>query len=480
MLGVETSTEIRKVHSCGIHRQKVMDTWVFTYVEPGWSIDQYGNENLYTLAGKITAHPRLKSAGLPSKGDEKVSQALSNLMKVNSPYRVAQVLGWTMACFLKCQIFTFRNEFPLLSLHGEPGSGKTSTASLFASLHGVDFVLESSPLNLPATTAFPVWTFISQATTVPRLLEEFNKSKMPRNYDVYAENFKACWNEHAVSRGTLSGVKLNGGSPSGASIQEIKLTGPVVICSEQEVNMVSLVERMIQVRLSKADKETPEFIKAFENASEARDTLKSFAKASYLAALAQHPESIKAWVDIAAAYVPNEISARPRYSYQLVIVGLMFMEHVCSIYELPILGEIRTLKSEFIAYLEENRGDISTSKKISEVDIILAKLATMAAISGSDGALPWLIKGQQYLKEGDSLYLDPLVAHAQYLRYVGQVERSVPVIESFKEFQALMKGEKYCISTTERREGFARGRAVFKLSVYEMAKKNLPVEAFED
>lgn len=480
MLGLDESTEIRKVHSCGIHRQKVMNQWVFTYVEPGWSIDQFGNENLYTLAGKLVAHPRLKSAKVPEQKDTEVSKLISAMTKVNSPSRVAQVLGWTMACFLKPLIFTFRNEFPLLSLHGEPGSGKTSTACLFAGLHGVDYNLEFSPLNLPATTAFPVWTFIAQSTTVPRPLEEFNKSKMPRNYDSYAENFKACWNEHAVSRGTLSNVKANGGSPTGAAIQEIKLTGPVMICSEQEITMVALVERTIQVRFSRQDKDCPAYVEAFEFASSRKEELRGFAKACYLEAISLSTDEVKGWIEIAAAYVPTEISARPRYSYQVVLAGLMFLEKVCQRYELEVLGDIGAIRQEFVEWMNDSRESISTSKKVSEVDHILCKLASMAAISANDGAIPWLVKRQSYIKVDDSLYIDPLVAHPQYLRYVAQVEHGIPVIESYKEFINLIKGERYCISTTERLDGFARGRPVLKLSVYELAKKNIPVEAFED
>lgn len=480
MLGVEGSTEIRKVNSCGIHRQQVGTEWVFTYVEPGWSYDQFGNENLYTLAGKITAYPRLRGVSLPAMKDKKVSEILENLMRVNQPHRVAQVLGWTMAAFLKCQIFTFRNEFPLLSLHGEPGSGKTSTASVFAALHGVDYRLEFTPLNLPATTAFPVWTFISQSNTVPRLLEEFNKSKMPRNYDIYTENFKACWNEHAVSRGTLANVRLNGGSPSGAIIQEIKLSGPVVLCSEQEINTPSLVERTVQVRFSQKDKAVPEFISSFEYVCNNIDDIKPFAKACYMEALATPVAKIRTWIENAGGSVPAELSARPKYCYQVVLAGLSFMEHICQEYKLDCILQLRELKDEFIMWLNDNRTDISTSKKVSEVDIIMQKLATMAAISESDSNMTWLLKNQHYLREGDKLYLDPLVAHAQYMKYVGQVERGTPVIDSYKEFIALMKGEKYCSSVAERRDGFARNRAVLRLSIHELAKKGIPVEAFEE
>lgn len=480
MLGVEGSTEIRKVNSCGIHRQQIGSQWVFTYVEPGWSFDQFGNENLYTLAGKITAYPRLRGVSLPSQKDAKLSEILESLMAVNQPHRIAQVLGWTMAAFLKCHIFTFRNEFPLLSLHGEPGSGKTSTASVFAALHGVDYRLEFTPLNLPATTAFPVWTFISQSNTVPRLLEEFNKSKMPRNYDVYTENFKACWNEHAVSRGTLANVRLNGGSPSGAIIQEIKLSGPVVLCSEQEINTPSLVERTVQVRFSQKDKAVPEYICNFEYVCNNIDDLKPFAKACYMEAVVTPIPKIRAWLENAGGSVPAELSARPKYCYQVVLAGLSFMEHVCQVYQLDCILQLRHLKDEFIMWLNDNRTDISTSKKVSEIDIIMQKLATMAAISESDSNMTWLLKNKHYLREGDKLWIDPLVAHAQYMKYVGQVERGTPVIDGYKEFIALMRGEKYCVSVAERRDGFARDRAVVRLSVHELAKKGIPVEAFEE
>lgn len=480
MLGLESSEEIRKVHSIGIHRQKVAGKWVFTYVEPGWSVDQHNNENLYTLTGRVNAHPRLKNVEFPQQQDAQLSQLLLNLMSVNEPHRVSQVLGWYMAAFLKCHIFSFRNEFPLLSLHGEPGSGKTSTASLFANLHGIDYVLESSPLNLPATTEFPVWTCISQSTTVPRLLEEFNKSKMPRSYDKYTENFKACWNEHSVARGTLTGVKLNGGSPSGAIIQEIKLTGPVVLCSEQEINVPSLVERTVQIRFSKDDKETREYNRAYEFCTANQDSFHPLAKACYMEALTLAPEEIKAWVELAGEFVPQEISARPRYSYQVVIAGLMFLERVCTRYELSAISKVRELRQFFIEYLEDNKDLISSSKKVSEVDLIISSLATMAAISSNEQSISWLVKGQHYKRMGDSLLLDPLVAHAQYLSYVNRVQKSPPVIESYKEFLALIRTEKYCLSTVERVEGFARGRAVLKLSVPKLKEKKIPVEAFEE
>ena len=481
MLDIEkTSMMIRRVYSCGIHRQQIGEKWVFTYVEPGWSIDQYGNENLYTLSGKLVAHPRIKAAKDLEVGDDKVGEVIRAMFQVNHPYRVAQVLGWTMASFLKQHIFTFRNEFPLLSLHGEPGSGKTSTAALFAALHGVDYRMESSPVNLPSSTGFSAWTFVASTTTVPRLMEEFNKSKMPKTYDMYAENFKACWNQHAVQRGTIRGDKLHGASQIGAHVVQIPLTGPVAICSEQEVTMVALVERMIQVRFSKQDKEKAEFEQPFNFAAARLDRLKPFARAAYLETLQIAPEELQHWLEEISELVPSEITARPRYSYQVVLLGLRFLERLLRKYEIAATVELGQLREQFIEWLTHNRTEIATTKRTSEVDAIINKWNTMAAMSSSEGQLPWLMKGQHYLRRGDTLYVDHIVAHAQYIRFVGTMERGNPVIDNMREFLNLIRGEAYCLSTNEIIDGFAKGRPVLALSCGKMASKGIIVSGFED
>lgn len=481
MEDMENNTQIiRRVYSTGVHRQQIGDQWVFSYVEPGWSIDQFGNENLYSLSGKVEAYPRLKNVKALEQGDERVSQMLGYLMQTNHPHTVAQVLGWTMACFLKQHIFAVNNEFPLLSFNGPPGSGKTTTAGVFAALHGVDYFLENSPSNLPTATSFIVWKFISGSNSLPRLFEEFNKSKMPRSYDLLTETFKSCWNQHSVQRGSIKNDKLHGTSQIGAHVTTIPMTGPVILCSEQAIETVSLVERTIQIKLTQEDRNAAEYESSCNFVKARVEWLRPFAKACYLEALGVTVDDIAEWLEAAAEVVPYEISTRPRYSYRVTVLGLRFLERVIKKYELPVMNQFGQLREDYFEWLSQNRKEIANSKKTSEVDQILGKLATMAAMSESKHQIPWFVSKEHYLRAGDRLYIDPLIAHAMYIRYMNQVERRAPVIDSIREFKSLLSSEQYVISTGEITEGFSRGRPCFVLSVQKMVDKGIPANTFED
>lgn len=482
MENMETNTQIiRRVYSIGVHRQQIGEQLVFSYVEPGWSIDQFGNENLYSLSGKIEAFPKLKGVKKMEKGDEKVSQMLSYIMNTNQPHTVAQVLGWTMACFLKQHIFAVNNEFPLLSFNGPPGSGKTTTAGVFAALHGVDYFLENSPSNLPTATNFIVWKYISGSNSVPRLFEEFNKSKMQAKfYDLLTESFKSCWNQHSVQRGSIKNDKMHGTSQIGAHVTNIPMTGPVILCSEQAIETPSLVERTIQIKLSQEDRKAAEYETSCEFVKARVEWLRPFAKACYLEALGVTVDDISAWLEEAAEIVPYEISTRPRYSYRVTVLGLRFLERIIKEHELPIMTQFGQLREDYFEWLNTNRKEIANSKKTSEVDQILGKLATMAAMSESKHQIPWFVSKEHYLRIGDKLYIDPLIAHAMYIRYMNQVERRVPVIDSIREFKSLLISEQYVLSASEVQEGFSRGRPCFVLSVSKMVDKGIPANTFEE
>jgi hypothetical protein len=244
--------------------------------------------------------------------------------------------------------------------------------------------------------------------------------------------------------------------------------------------MVSLVERMIQVQFNKREKEHLSYEKAFSFASARLEWLRPFAKAAYSEALSISPEEIQSWFDEASELVPYEITARPRYSYQVLLIGLMFLERIINKYELSCLEEFKALKNSFITWLSDNRSEIATVKRTSEIDAIVAKWNTMAAMSMSEGQLPWMVKGSQYLRKGDTLYIDYIVAHPQYMRYVSTIERAIPVIDNVREFLNLVKGESYCISTSEVIDNFARGRPVLALSCSKMAMKGILTSGFED
>lgn len=480
MENIERLTEnIRRVTSVGIHLTKVGDQQILTYVEPGWSINSVGMQNTFQLMGQIAASPKLKSESLPLKGDKRLTEALYALTRINSDEKIAQILGWFGACYLKQHIYSTKNQFPLIGFSGAAGSGKTSVATLFAYLHGIDYRGESAPVSLPQATSFAVWKAIKDTMTVPRIMEEYNKSKIPRNYTAYGEVFKDCWNQFAVQRGALTNSKRHGDNQIGAHLQEFPLTAPVVICSEQHVTMPALVERMIQIAFSKQDLESEGTRSFYEIAVRNRNLYRSFAKAAYMTALQITPESIAKQIEEYESFVPMEMGDRPHFSFCVLLVGLDFIKTVCKTYELDIVDRIEQLKDAIKSMVTEDILRLAVNKQRTEVDIVMDKFATMAAMSEGDGSMPWLVEHIHYLRVDNYLYLDGLVALAQYRQFMNRVENAPPVIEEISQMRALLRTEPYCDSL-EFTVGpeFARGRKVWKLNLTKMAEKGIEIAAF--
>lgn len=481
MADLENKTnKIRRVNTCGMHRSEVDGEFVFTYVEPGWSTDKYGNENLFYLVGTPNGFPRLKNVRLPQSDEDKreLTKALISLMRMNRPETMAQTIGWYCAAFLKQHITVFRNEFPLLSVYGNRGSGKSTTTSLLAALHGINYVLEHSPVSMPSSSPFAVWSTLSTSMSVPRIMEEYNKSKCKR-YEEFGEYFKDCWNSYAVTRGQLNHTKGAGSNPMGVDTVQYPLTAPVVICSEQGIMMPALVQRTVQVGMSERDLDSvPEAREHYTYARRNHQRFWQFGKAAYLYALELSPDDVNAWLQQYVDVVPIQIGDRPHYSFTVVLMGLDFMRYVCEQIGLDCLEDIDKLKEVLIAEVNSDILAISTSKRRTEIDIIMIKLATMAAVSQKEGASSWMMPGQHYFRTGSHLYLDGMVCHSVYVRYMNQVERTPPSIEDYAQMKPLLKSESYFLSTNAFVEGFCNGRPVVKLDTKKMAEKGIEIEAF--
>lgn len=478
----KVTNSIKKVFSHGMHRQLVNDQFVFTYVEPGWSIDQFNNQNTYSFSGQSNVYPQLKNVPLLKKGCPDTSKTLKALFGINDPHRIGIIIGWAMACFLKEHIFAFKPEFPLLSLHGNPGSGKTSTARIIGSLHGVDYSTEFSPVNLAGSTPFATWNFIGESKTGPRLIEEFNKSKLdrPGAYNGYIETFKAAYNNHAHSQGYITNGKNHGSNQRGTAVMSIPMTGPTVICSEQSIADVALVERCLQVRFMPTRTKDQE--RAFKILTPLLKDLKSLAKTAYGEALVTPVQEVEQRLskmsEKASARVEKD---RPRHCFETMFLGLDFLYRIIVKYKLDCMDEFMEMQDGLSLWIAKNEFSINKSKAISEVDLILGTLNSIAA--SPTGEERWKIS-HVYSLQGDVLYLDALTAHQVYVNFANTTGRSAPAIERLAEFIPLLEAEAYCMKDDKDRVlkqsvvGLGKGRTAFCLSVSLMEIKGLDVSGF--
>lgn len=471
--------EIQQVYSAGIHRHTIGKRSTLVYVEPGFSVTAQKERDTHYVDGRVPAPPRVSYQDFPDKKRadfEEFEKTIRSLLKVNEKYIVGQLIGWFAACHLKVHLQSIENQFPILNVWGNAESGKTTTACLFACLHGCDYIMEDSPVSLGGATPWAVANFAASSTTVARLMDEFNKSKIKEaNYNYFAEVMKAAWNSQTFSRGSITrSAKADGSGRSGAGVVDVKISGPIVVCSEQSPEMPALKQRMVQVNLSTKSREGCEddFMTVMEN----REHLWQLSRAMVWSSLATLPSWTKERMKKYREYVPRKIEARTNYSYRVILTGLDFFGDVLKDLGLDLSEELTDLKSEVLNHLEGNEDKISRDKGKTEVDTVVEAFNTMAGMEDGNSGKTYLMPGVHYILADDKLYINLLMAHAHYKRYSRAFGERI-VMTNLGQFETLLSQERYYMRS-EIVPSIHAKRELAVLDMEEMKSKGLEVGSF--
>ena len=460
--------EIFQVYTAGVHLDFVDDIPLFTYVEPDMSVNTVKVRGTHQFLGNLVARPYFAHTTMPERADEAVDDTLSNLFKINQKHEVGMMIGWSIAAHFKTHLMYLYSQFPILALWGSAGSGKSKTAGLITWLNGTDYMLKDSGVSAPSTSPYGMLDYLSSTTTVPRIIEEFNRSKMTgQTYKDVGERIKQAWNGESTLKGRLG----RGTGRTGAEAIAIPLSAPLVVISEQEIEVPAIQERSIRVHLTKQKRGNCR--EPFFRASEGRHHLRRLGKAIMAKALTTTPEEIEALMDKASALLPREMDDRPRYSQQVVLVGLWQLQAVCE--ELHLFRSLKTLGPIIDAVV--GRFESADNGYVqSEIDLVLQKIAIIVAISRSTQeagqGYVHLVEGLHYSVTPEYLILDPVLGHAAYARYCTVDERTTPVINSGAQFSKLIVEEPYFVKSAPH-SGLGGGRAMLFLSLKEMQGKNV-------
>ena len=473
--------EIVQVQSAGMHYHKIGGRMVRVYVEPGLSVNQYRVRGTHVMANKVTAAPAVREVDLPADGDEDVSETLLDLMHVNTPLAVSQMLGWFSACHLKLHLMKRYKQFPLLSLWGAAGSGKSMTSALFAWLNGSDFSMENSPFSMASITPWAMISYCSSTTTVPRILEEYNKSKIVSSrYAQLGEFMKMAWGGQAVARGGIKKTNANGGG-SGSVVHETILSSPLLLISEQAPDSPALQQRCVQVQLNPADIHGRET--AFFTAVAEQERLKQMAKALVYSALSTDIEWVEETMEQADALLTEELRDRPRYSYQVIVLGLIFFKKVCMDLKLSqeVIDEVDSLLEQLQGTIEEKVVEIVQAKFKTEIDIVLDDIGLMAqmTINAGSGGTPWLVRDTHYIIRGRRIYFHTSVLFGIYKLYKGACREPL-VIDSPSQFKALIQQEPYYITANsiDGARALHVTKGVMELDLDRMEAKGLDISLY--
>lgn len=331
-------------------------------------------------------------------------------------------------------------------------------------------------MSLGGTTPWAVASFAGSTTTTPRLLDEFNKSKIREgNYNYFAEVMKAAWNNQTFSKGGISsGAKVDGNGRSGASVVDYKISGPLVVMSEQSPEMPALKQRMVQVSMSTKSREglDEEFSIVLDN----REHLWQLARAMVWQSLSTLPSWTKEKMKAYKADIPRKIEARSNYSYRVVLTGLDFFHDVLEDLGLELDEEVAALKTAVLEHLTGQEKTISMDKGKTEVDSVVDMFNTMAGMEDGHSGKTYLMAGVHYILSEDKLYIDVLMAHALYKRYARAFAERV-VISNLAQFKVLLHQEGYYINS-EQVDIISKSRSMEVLDLSAMVEKGLEIGHF--
>ena len=478
--GSQEMGEMRRVYSFGIHFDSTGGaTKMRTYVEPGWSVNQLSVEGTHLLSGRYMGAPSMARVPSLGKGDAEAENALRAAFRLNKASKIGIIIGWLVASHLRQHFHQQFAQFPVAAVWGSAGSGKTTLLTSLAGFSGQSYGDEDGLLNVALVKKpFILDEFVSSSKTVPRLLDEYNKSKMaPEMYGYVGELLKAAFNLQATGRGTLSrNSNVNGRSRSGAEAVNYYISAPLIALSEQPPEIPAVVQRAVIVHLSAAERLAVQGEKHLRALRANQDGLQRVGKALMLAALHTRPEALEGLMDESYKHVPDEMPERSRFSYAAVLSGLVFLYQLCKAKELDVLEDITMLHDAVVEELRVSGTKLSQAKHRTEVDNVLEKVLEMIELTQAEmlmalkPGLHWAVEEEEGRR---LLYLDMPIVHTLYKRYVRD-QRGVP-LDSLSVFCTLLMEESYFVANDCRPPGMMHQvqRPVWALDLQKMVDKGM-------
>ena len=470
--------KITQVSKCGISAYKINSTGksVLVYTEPHFSINVFGEEGTHEVHEMIKAAPQaFKAPDIDSENPDHVKIA-KELCKINDSYNMSQMLGWFVACHFKPHFMACEKQFPLLGIWGNAGSGKSKTAGVLSYLHGCDFEGGDAIITCGGSTPWSLSQYVATSTSTPRLLDEFNQAKIAKPaYMKIVDLLKGCFNEQGMTKGTISSRQ------QGAYVDEIRLTGPVCVMSEQfPAHEAALIQRMVVVQLSRKTREASGGAESWTYVYENRHQLISIAKLLVLSSLKTPKKTIRYWMDYYKDHLPSEtvIDSRPHFSLRVVLTGLKMYELALKSAGIDVREEVETLQSALITKLNTHLESISQANNRSIVDKTIDMFAQMAVDATKSGDTKLgMVSGRAYIRDDTELLIDVEGIYGAYRIYTRNLGEPA-VIRSYREFKSLVQ-EEYYYGGLVFNEDLGGTRDVMSFDVKKLNKKGVSVNLFE-
>ena len=185
----------------------------------------------------------------PLPANEKTEAWLDDLLQINSPLTVAQMLGWFVSCFHRQFYHLAFQQFPLLHPNGPAGCGKTQTVLLMGRMFHM-----ATPVLLRSCSSmrpFAITTLSSQSASIPLLLDEYKPSEMGVvKTDTLLQLFR---NSYSQAEGSMGGITRGNASGTFRDLTTFSHSAPICFIAEAQEMQTAVVHRTLAVNYSPED-----------------------------------------------------------------------------------------------------------------------------------------------------------------------------------------------------------------------------------
>ncbi len=358
------------------------------------------------------------------------------LFKFNKPTVVADMLGWFLACHWKALFMACGDQFPLLQVYGEAGSGKSQTAILLSRLHW--WQRETSTKSAMSMTNFALDNLVSTSTSAPLIIDEYKPREMARvgkgKHEKLKDVFKqAYFGGEVGDRGTL-----NRGGDTQLAIVSNKATAPICFLGEAVESETAITERCVTVALSQ-NYQTPDRQRAFNDLRNNPEVLSALGRYFVESAFSVNLESMKKELEKTRREIEDRVPensrgrkavpARMIHNRAVILLTLRMAKRLCQ----EKFGE--TLDADWDSLINAQDEDLRAGNaNVSSVSEISKALSAVASLSRKTNTPYELIRGKDYMRQDGFTELRVEEAYDKYKAFARSVGDTVlfDTIESFR------------------------------------------------
>ena len=222
----------------GLHKNKKTGKWVVLTQSSAWdSIGQVEDLVYYNPAYK----KNIIYTSAPKISQSEINSINEYLFRFNGFSQISSILAWMFALPVKQRIYEAKRlRFPVLMIHGQAGSGKTDTMRFIIKRFFGD---QATMYIAGDQTNFTFLNMLGSSNTFPIFLDEYKPVSFSSGAKkLISQMIRSVYDNTSASRGQKN-----------MTIKDYPIIAPLVICGESGFNEPALMERSVDVFMSKED-----------------------------------------------------------------------------------------------------------------------------------------------------------------------------------------------------------------------------------